>query len=224
MKPELIIFDWDGTLADTTRPIIRTFQQSFADCGLKAPDADAIRALIGYSLPEIIFRLAPDAGEHLREELAETYAAHYLNPNNHNMTLFPEAIPCLNTLKQQGFWLAVATGKGRTGLDRSIMQTGTADFWMATACASEYASKPARYGFCLMFRIGAGAFANFDCRRYDPRFGYGGKCKSPCRCRTDRRTYRRATGNAAAFGNLERFVRAARLYRAFIMRGRHFVF
>ncbi|AVR80049.1 HAD-IA family hydrolase [Neisseria flava] len=143
MKPELIIFDWDGTLADTTRPIIRTFQQSFADCGLKAPDADAIRALIGYSLPEIIFRLAPDAGEHLREELAETYAAHYLNPNNHNMTLFPEAIPCLNTLKQQGFWLAVATGKGRTGLDRSIMQTGTADFWMATACASEYASKPA---------------------------------------------------------------------------------
>jgi len=115
MKPELIIFDWDGTLADTTHPIIRTFQQSFADCGLKAPDADAIRALIGYSLPEIIFRLAPDAGEHLREELAETYAAHYLNPNNHNMTLFPEAIPCLNTLKQQGFWLAVATGKGRTG-------------------------------------------------------------------------------------------------------------
>lgn len=143
MKPELIIFDWDGTLADTTRPIIRTFQQSFADCGLKAPDADAIRALIGYSLPEIIFRLAPNAGEHLREELAETYAAHYLNPNNHNMTLFPEAIPCLNTLKQQGFWLAVATGKGRTGLDCSIMQTGTADFWMATACASEYASKPA---------------------------------------------------------------------------------
>ena len=137
MKPELIIFDWDGTLADTTRPIIRTFQQSFADCGLKAPDADVIRALIGYSLPEIIFRLAPNAGEHLREELAETYAAHYLNPNNHNMTLFPEAIPCLNTLKQQGFWLAVATGKGRTGLDRSIMQTGTADFWMATACASE---------------------------------------------------------------------------------------
>ena len=91
MKPELIIFDWDGTLADTTRPIIHTFQQSFADCGLKAPDADTIRALIGYSLPEIIFRLAPDAGEHLREELAETYAAHYLNPNNHNMTLFPEA-------------------------------------------------------------------------------------------------------------------------------------
>lgn len=143
MKPELIIFDWDGTLADTTRPIIRTFQQSFSDCGLPAPDADAVRALIGYSLPEIVRRLAPDAGEHVREELVETYAAHYLNPNNQNMTLFPEALPCLNTLKQQGYWLAVATGKGRSGLDRSIVQTGTADFWTATACAGEYASKPA---------------------------------------------------------------------------------
>ena len=33
MKPKLIIFDWDGTLADTTNPIIATFRQSFADCG-----------------------------------------------------------------------------------------------------------------------------------------------------------------------------------------------
>ena len=143
MKPKLIIFDWDGTLADTTRPIIRTFQQSFADCGMPVPDDDAVRVLIGYSLPEIIRRLAPHAGEHMREELAETYAAHYLNPNNHNMTFFPEALPCLHTLQSQGYWLAVATGKGRIGLDRSIAQTGTADFWMATTCASEQASKPA---------------------------------------------------------------------------------
>ena len=143
MKPKLIIFDWDGTLADTTRPIIRTFQQSFADCGMPVPDDDAVRALIGYSLPEIIRRLAPHAGEHMREELTETYAAHYLNPNNQNMTLFPEALPCLHTLQNQGYWLAVATGKGRIGLDRSIAQTGTADFWMATTCASEQASKPA---------------------------------------------------------------------------------
>ena len=62
MKPKLIIFDWDGTLADTTRPIIRTFQQSFAYCGMPVPDDDAVRALIGYSLPEILRRLAPHAG------------------------------------------------------------------------------------------------------------------------------------------------------------------
>lgn len=61
MKPKLIIFDWDGTLADTTNPIIATFRQSFADCGLPVPEADRIRPLIGYSLPAIVRHLIPDA-------------------------------------------------------------------------------------------------------------------------------------------------------------------
>ncbi|STZ77108.1 HAD-IA family hydrolase [Bergeriella denitrificans] len=143
MKPKLIIFDWDGTLADTTSPITATFQASFKECGLPVPAADDIRPLIGYNLPTIIRHLSPDLGEHRREELAETYAAHYLNPNNRNMRLFDDALPCLHDLKAQGYWLAVATGKGRTGLDQAIAQTGTADFWLATTCASEQPSKPA---------------------------------------------------------------------------------
>ena len=59
------------------------------------------------------------------------------------MKLFDSAVPCLNTLKGQGYLLAVATSKGRTGLDRAIGQTGTAHFWAATTCASEQPSKPA---------------------------------------------------------------------------------
>lgn len=143
MQPKLIIFDWDGTLADTTHPIIAAFQQSFRDCGLPAPDADRIRPLIGYSLPNIIRHLAPDSGARIQETLIETYAAHALNPNNRNMVLFDSALPCLQTLKQQGYWLAVATGKGRNGLDQAIAQTDTAGFWLATTCAGEQASKPA---------------------------------------------------------------------------------
>ncbi|WP_373795909.1 HAD-IA family hydrolase [Neisseria dentiae] len=143
MKPKLIIFDWDGTLADTTGPIIDTFRQTFAECGLPAPEAAAVKKLIGYNLVTIIRHLAPDADIHTKEQLAETYAHHYLNPNNHNMKLFDSAVPCLQTLKQQGYWLAVATGKGRSGLDKAIAQTDTAGFWLATACASEQPSKPA---------------------------------------------------------------------------------
>ncbi|WP_373754480.1 HAD-IA family hydrolase [Neisseria weixii] len=143
MKPKLVIFDWDGTLADTTLPIIATVQESFTENGHAAPEADQIRPLIGYNLPTIVRHLAPDLNLRQQEEIIETYAAHYLNPNNRNMTLFPDAIPCLETLKAQGYWLAVATGKGRTGLDNSIAQTGTAGFWLATTCASEQPSKPA---------------------------------------------------------------------------------
>ena len=120
MQPKLLIFDWDGTLADTTNPIIETVQQAFYECGLAKPPADRIRNLIGRSLMQMMQQLAPSAGMSKHEELVETYAAHYLNPNNHNMKLFDSAIPCLNTLKGQGYLLAVATGKGRTGLDRAI--------------------------------------------------------------------------------------------------------
>lgn len=143
MPPKLIIFDWDGTLADTTAPIIATMQAAFEEHGLDSPAADEIRPFIGYSLARIVESLAPNLGEETREKIMRTYAGHYLNPNNHNMRLFDSALPCLETLKQQGYWLAVATGKGRSGLDGAIAQTGTASYWLATRCASECPPKPA---------------------------------------------------------------------------------
>ncbi len=143
MQPKLIIFDWDGTLADTTGPIIRTMQSAFAKCGLPAPADSAIRPLIGKSLHGIVNLLAPDAAPEQQAAIAHAYTRSALNPNNHNMTLFADALDCLNTLQQQGYWLAVATGKGRSGLDQAIAQTQTAAFWLATRCASECPPKPA---------------------------------------------------------------------------------
>ena len=125
MKPKLIIFDWDARLPTPPTPSSTPSNKALPIAGLPVPEADQIRPLIGYSLSGIIRRLAHNVSEHVQETLIETYAAHYLNPNNHNMTLFPEALPCLQRLKQQGYWLAVATGKGRSGLDRSIAQTDT---------------------------------------------------------------------------------------------------
>lgn len=149
--PKLIIFDWDGTLADTTQPIIDTMRRSFAECGFPPPEAERVRSLIGYSLPEIIRDLLEMPSETAVADIARTYSAHYLNPNNRNMTLFPDALPCLDKLKAQGYWLAVATGKGRAGLDGAISQTATGGYWLATACAGEYPSKPSPemvFGIC----------------------------------------------------------------------------
>lgn len=143
MPPKLIIFDWDGTLADTTFPIILTMQHAFAECGLDIPAEAAVRPLIGKSLAGIIHTLAPDLPAERIEHIAYVYTRSYLNPNNQNMKLFSDAVACLNTLKTQGYWLAVATGKGRTGLNQAIAQTGTAGYLLATRCASECPSKPA---------------------------------------------------------------------------------
>lgn len=124
-------------------PLSKPCRPHLKKTGSTHPPPMEIRPFIGYSLARIVASLAPHADEAMHEKLVHTYAGHYLNPNNHNMRLFDSAIPCLETLKQQGYWLAVATGKGRSGLDGAIAQTGTADYWLATRCASECPSKPA---------------------------------------------------------------------------------
>ena len=143
MQPKLIIFDWDGTLADTTQPIIHTMQAAFQTCGFNAPADDAIRLHIGNSLHGIIALLAPQLSAAQQQQIAQAYTVSYLNPNNQNMTLFDDARACLDTLQQQGYGLAVATGKGRIGLNQAIAQTDTAHYWLTTRCASECPAKPA---------------------------------------------------------------------------------
>ena len=86
MQPKLIIFDWDGTLADTTQPIIHTMQAAFQTCGFNAPADDAIRSHIGNSLHGIIAQLAPQLNAAQQQQIAQAYTVSYLNPNNHNMT------------------------------------------------------------------------------------------------------------------------------------------
>ena len=73
MPPKLIIFDWDGTLADTTAPIIATMQAAFEEHGLDSPAADEIRPFIGYSLARIVESLAPNLGEETREKIMRTF-------------------------------------------------------------------------------------------------------------------------------------------------------
>ncbi|WP_274570782.1 HAD-IA family hydrolase [Neisseria leonii] len=142
-RPQVIIFDWDGTLADTAGPIVAAMRAAFAENGLTPPPSETVRQLIGYSLPVMVARLAADCDSSVQARIMRSYMLGTLNPNNGGMRLFDDALPCLDALKTAGFRLAVATGKGRAGLDKAIVQTGTADYWETTCCADECPSKPA---------------------------------------------------------------------------------
>ncbi|MDO5058664.1 MAG: HAD-IA family hydrolase [Neisseria sp.] len=141
--PKLIIFDWDGTLADSTQPIIATMQHAFRQCGPPEPAAEAVRHLIGRSLPNVVHELAPDLSAAQYSDIVRAYQAFSHSPQRSKTVLFPQALPCLKTLQKQGYWLAVATGKGRKGLDLAMADTETADIWFATRCADESVPKPA---------------------------------------------------------------------------------
>lgn len=62
MRPRLIVFDCDGTLVDSQHAIVATMTAAFEKLGQPAPDAAAIRALIGLSLEETVRRLWPQGG------------------------------------------------------------------------------------------------------------------------------------------------------------------
>ncbi len=139
---DLIVFDWDGTLMDSERKIVRCMSAAAADLGIADPGADAIRQIIGLGLDEAMEQLFPQAPSALRQSLTQRYREHFLGLDQTDMPLFAGVEEGLPRLAQEGFLLAVATGKARRGLDRVLDQTGTRRYFAATRCADESFSKP----------------------------------------------------------------------------------
>lgn len=142
MSFELIVFDWDGTLMDSEARIVTCLQAAFADLGLPEPSREAARDIIGLGLEEAMAQLWPAADATLRGALVVQYRRRFLVTDQTPSVLFPGARETLDWIAAQGYRLAVATGKSRVGLDRSLVETGLEGFFHATRCADETFSKP----------------------------------------------------------------------------------
>ena len=138
----LFIFDWDGTLIDSTGHIIGAMQAAAQELQLPVLSAAEVQNIIGLGLPEAILALYPALDAAARHELKLGYARHYIALNEEPPELFPGVVPTLEQLKEEGHLLAVATGKNRRGLQRVLGQLDMLDFFHATRCADETQSKP----------------------------------------------------------------------------------
>jgi phosphoglycolate phosphatase len=142
-KPfSLLVFDWDGTLMDSAARIVECVRASAEDLGLNIPDDDSIRNIIGLGLSEAVTTLFPGSDEQRVDDVVERYRYHFLIKNQTPSPLFPGAEELLQELEGRGYMLAIATGKGRAGLDRVLEHTGLGSFFHATRCADETLSKP----------------------------------------------------------------------------------
>lgn len=149
-RVELLIFDWDGTLADSAGMIVRSMQSAIRDLGLPPREDAAIGELIGLGLKDGMRRLYPDINADELIRLLMSYRARYLGtdpasgePRGREAPLFGGAEDALSRLAGQGYRLAVATGKSRPGLDRSLRHhTRVAPLFSATRTADETADKP----------------------------------------------------------------------------------
>ena len=120
---DLICFDWDGTLFDSTAIIVRSIQQAVLDVGGARPsDADAAY-VIGMALVPALAKAAPDVPADKYPELAARYRHHYL-ARQQDISLFEGVLPMLAELRARHHWLTVATGKSRRGLDDVLASLG----------------------------------------------------------------------------------------------------
>lgn len=139
---KLVIFDWDGTLMDSVGRIVSSMQSAAQAVGLIIPSNNEVKEIIGLSLPVALQELFLTISEEQIEAMLIQYKYQYLEGDNTPTALFEDAVELLTQLRQENKLLAVATGKGREGLNRVLNVSETNHLFHTTRCAGEMRSKP----------------------------------------------------------------------------------
>ncbi|MDR0380337.1 MAG: HAD-IA family hydrolase, partial [Candidatus Accumulibacter sp.] len=138
---DLLVFDWDGTLSDSTGCIARALQAACRELGWPEPSDAKARFVIGLELSRALRHIVPDLSDEELLSFAACYRRHYLAADQ-DIFLFAGIEALLETLYASGCQLAVATGKTRRGLSHAMAHSGLTAYFAASRCADECFSKP----------------------------------------------------------------------------------
>lgn len=138
---DLIVFDWDGTLFDSTMLIVRCIQAACRDLGAAVPNDQDAAYVIGLGLHDALQRAVPGLPTARYPELGQAYRQHYW-ASQHELVLFPGTLAMLQALKDRQHLLAVATGKNRRGLDDALAHAQLNGVFDGSRTADETAGKP----------------------------------------------------------------------------------
>ena len=142
----LIVFDWDGTLMDSARKIVACFQAAASDLELPEPGRALVEQQIGLSLEIAWSNLFVELNVSERPDLLAAAVARYrdyfLEIDQTAMPLYRGVEEGIRTLEEHGLLLAIATGKARVGLQRSLRETSLQQHFVYSRCGDEAFSKP----------------------------------------------------------------------------------
>ena len=142
---KLIVFDCDGTLVDGQYMILEAMRRACHKLATEMPNDNDVRRIVGLSLPEAIRRLFPLKDHALHMEIDHAFRSSYQDmrhEDSHEEPLFDGVHEVLQDLNNQGYLLAVATGKSRKGLDNTLRLQGLEDMFVATRTADDGPGKP----------------------------------------------------------------------------------
>lgn len=136
-----VIFDWDGTVMDSTHSIVTAIQNACADLSLPVPSRHEASWVIGLSLESALYRCVPTLSASQYPQFIERYRHHFFSRDS-DMVLFEGVEQVFSDLKNRQVVLGVATGKSRVGLDRVLQTASLHSVFDATRCADESMGKP----------------------------------------------------------------------------------
>jgi phosphoglycolate phosphatase len=136
----VIVFDWDGTIIDSTGTIAECIQQAAAEMGIGVPGEERARHVIGLGLHDSLRHAVPDLPASRYGDFVALYRKHFLARED-TMKLFAGMSELLSRLQGRHV-LAIATGKSRRGLDRALDAGGLRQYFTASRCADETNPKP----------------------------------------------------------------------------------
>ncbi|NQZ30344.1 MAG: HAD-IIIA family hydrolase [Oceanospirillaceae bacterium] len=139
---KLLIFDWDGTLMDSSDRIVSSMQRAAKALSLSVPSKEAIRNIIGLSLEQANKIIIPGISAANNKLLQQQYSHQYSQIDKTATPFYPDVLESLMRLKNKGYMLAVATGKSRRGLDRVLAEASLGGMFDITRGADEAKSKP----------------------------------------------------------------------------------
>jgi len=139
---QLLVFDWDGTLMDSQARIVNCFRTAIDEVGKEKRSDAELSNVIGLGFREALLSLYPDDGEDFHKDLIDVYRHYFLAADSTPSVLFEGALKMLEDLNNQEYYLAIATGKGRHGLDIALNESGAKHLIHASRCADETRSKP----------------------------------------------------------------------------------
>ncbi len=141
-KYKLLIFDWDGTIIDSQAHIVHCMREGIKGAGFEAPKDDAIRHIIGLSLERAVQTLMPDCSLSEVDVMTQNYRTHFFATGAESSDFYDGAKEMLQRCFDEGYYMAVATGKSRRGLDMVLNAFNLESLFHITRCADETASKP----------------------------------------------------------------------------------
>lgn len=141
----LVVFDCDGTLVDSQHAIVEAMKTAFRHHALAEPPAEATRRTVSLSLGEAVGRLLPAGAQDKLDGVVAQYkeAAYILRQQpEHEEPLYPGVVQVLQSLLSKGYYLGVATGKSRRGLQATLERHALHDHFITLKTADDGPGKP----------------------------------------------------------------------------------